>query len=166
MIRNLKQILVPLIVPACALPALALNVWPRVENMLNSGITSQEMGIVLLVSIAALGMTSVPFAMAKAPNRGFWWFALTFGVSLGVLNYMMAVGAIGKAHDNVTSITLDKQAKRDHIQYQVREAQVQRSRLGDFRPTTRDMLQSADRAVELALEARDQECNKVGDHCR
>src|SRR5690242_4834153 len=101
----MKKILLASIVPTCALPALALNVWPRVENMLQSGVSSQELGIVLLVSIAALGMTSVPFAMAKAPNTGFWWFCLVFGISLGCLNYMMAVGAIGKAHDNITAVT-------------------------------------------------------------
>src|SRR5262245_45311038 len=108
----IRKILVPLIVPACALPALSLNVWPRIENMLLSGISSQELGIVLLVSISALGMTAVPFAMAKSPNNGFWWFCLVFGIALGTLNYMMAVGAIGKAHDNVTFATLNKQHRQ------------------------------------------------------
>ena len=162
----IQKTLLSLIVPTCALPALALNVWPRVENMLVSGFSSQELGIVLLVSISALGMTAVPFAMAKAPNAGFWWFCLTFGVALGTLNYMMAVGAIGKAHDNVTFGILDRQTKASHVRDQIRDRQKERESLGSFKPTTQDMLGTADRAVELALEARDQECGKVGDFCR
>src|SRR5689334_10626672 len=163
---GLKKIFVSSIVPACALPALSLNVWPRVENMLASSITSQELGIVLLVSISALGMTAVPFAMAKAPNKGFWWFTLVFGIALGILNYMMAVGAIGKAHDNVTGITLEKQTRQSNLRANVEDLRRQRAALGTFNPTTRDMLDTADRAVGLAIEARDQECGKVGDFCR
>src|SRR4029077_10423653 len=125
-----QRIFLSTTVLACALPALALNVWPRVENMLSSGITSNELGIVLLVSLSALGMTAVPFAMQKAPNTGFWWFALTFGLALGTLNYMMAVGAIGKAHDSITSITLDKQSRQSHLQSRISELYGHRRDLG------------------------------------
>lgn len=164
--RKVKATLVSFIVPACALPALSLNVWPRIENMIISGLSSQELGIVLLVSISALGMTAVPFAMAKAPNAGFWWFCLIFGLALGTLNYMMAVGAIGKAHDGTISGVLAQQAKRNNLEYRIKEAMEHRRQLGEFRFTTSDMLASADLAIKLALEARDQECGRVGDFCR
>lgn len=155
-----------LIIGACAAPAITLNVWPRVENMIANGFSSNELGIVLLVTMSALTMTIVPFAMRKADNLGFWFVCLVFGITLGLLNYLMAVGAVGKAHDNVTEITLDKQSRRDHYRSQIQDLSQRRAAVGSFKPTTRDMLDSADRAVNLALEARDQECGKVGDFCR
>lgn len=154
------------IVCTCAAPAITLNVWPRVETMLSQGLTSNQLGTALLVGVSALAMTAVPFAMAKAPNRGFWWTSLGFGLSLAALNYIMAVGAIGKVNDDATAQAAATISRIKSLQDQLEELRGARKELGAFRPTTPAQLVAADEAVKLAELARQQECDKVGDFCR
>lgn len=154
------------VVAACAAPAVTLNVWPRIEQMLTHGFNSNELGIVLLVTISALGMTAVPFAMQKAERWGFWFTCLTFGISLAILNYVMAVGAIGKLSDHATAQATAAMSKAESLKTQLEELRSARRELGAFKPTTPEMLAAADDAVRLATEARDQECGRVGDFCR
>jgi hypothetical protein len=154
------------IVTLCAAPAITLNVWPRVETMLTQGLTSNELGTALLVGVSALAMTTIPFAMAKAPNRGFWLTSLAFGISLGALNYIMAVGAIGKVADHATAEATAQISRLASLQTQLEELRADRRQLGAFRPATADQLRAADEAVRLAEVARAQECDKVGDFCR
>ncbi len=158
--------LIALVVIACASPAVTLNVWPRVEAMLTNGFSSNELGIVLLVTISALGMTSVPFAMQKTTQWGFWAVCLTFGVALAILNYVMAVGAIGKFADHATAQAITLMSKAESLKTQLEELRSARRELGAFKPTFPEQLIAADEAVRLANEARDQECGKVGDFCR
>lgn len=154
------------VVIACAAPAITLNVWPRIEAMLTGSITSNEVGIVLLVAASAMGMTSVPFAMQKSPNRTFWWTSLAFGIGLALLNYIMAVGAVGKLNDYATEKAAAIISKASNLKSQLEELRAARRELGAFKPTTEAQLQAADEAVRLAENAREQECGKVGDFCR
>lgn len=134
--------------------------------MILHGMTSNELGIVLLVAVSAMGMTAVPFAMAKAPNRSFWWTSLSFGLGLAILNYIMAVGAIGKISDHATSTAAQAISKAQSLKDQLEELRAARKELGAFKPTTQEMVTAADEAVRLAEDARRQECDKVGDFCR
>ncbi len=154
------------VILACASPAVTLNVWPRIEQMASQGFSSNAFGIVLLVTLSAIGMTSVPFAMKKAGNWGFWWICLVFGIGLGILNYTMAVGAVGKTRDDEagTKRTLIEKASslKDSLQSTLRL----RQELPAFRWTTKEMVDSAALAVRLTDDARRKECEKVGDYCR
>lgn len=163
---NLNTYTVIGVVSACAAPALALNVWPRIEAMLTNGITSNEVGIALLVTVSALGMTSVPFAMKKAESWGFWAVCLAFGLGLAVFNYIMAVGAIGKVSDHATDAKASAIHRAITLKERIEELKASRRELGSFKPTTEAMLRAADEAVKLAEDARKQECDKVGDFCR
>jgi hypothetical protein len=154
------------VVIACASPAITLNVWPRIQNMLDSGLSSNQLGIVLLVTLSALGMTAVPFAMKKAPNRGFWWTSLVFGIGLLTLNYSMAVGAIGKVRDEDAGTKQLIISRAGTLKRQIEETRKVRDGLPNFRPTSAEMVDSARAAVTLAIQARDQECGRVGDNCR
>lgn len=163
---TISPILLGAIVLTCAAPAITLNVWPRVETMLSQGMTSNQAGTALLVGVSALAMTAIPFAMAKSPNRGFWWTSLSFGLLLATLNYIMAVGAIGKVNDDATSAATAQISRIKSLQDQLEELRADRRQLGAFKPTTKEALVAADEAVRLAEEARRQECDKVGDYCR
>ena len=163
---NISPLVLGAIVATCAAPAITLNVWPRVETMLSQGLTSNELGTALLVGVSALAMTTIPFAMAKAPNRGFWLTSLAFGISLGALNYIMAVGAIGKVADHATAEATAQISRLTSLKDQLEELRADRRQLGTFKPTTPEALRAADEAVKLAEVARAQECDKVGDYCR
>lgn len=154
------------IITLCAAPAITLNVWPRIETILTSGLTSNEAGIVLLVTLSALGMTAVPFAMAKSPNRAFWWTTLSFGLGLATLNYIMAVGAIGKISDHATASAVQAISKAQSLKDQLEDLRRARRELGAVKPTTAEQVEAANEAVRLAEIAREQECTKVGDFCR
>ena len=154
------------IICLCAAPAMTLNVWPRIENMILHGMTSNELGIALLVAVSALGMTAVPFAMLKAPNRAFWWTTLSFGLGLATLNYIMAVGAIGKISDHATSQAAQAISRAQSLKDQLEDLRAARKELGAFKHTSQEQLTAADEAVRLAEIAQRDECGKVGDHCR
>jgi len=134
--------------------------------MLMNGLSSNEVGIVLLVGISALGMTAVPFAMQKSPNWGFWATCLMFGIGLALLNYAMAVGTIGKVRDASTAQNISASERSTRLKDSLDTAKRNLLDLGRANPTSDEMVSSAREAVELAKQARDQECGKVGDFCR
>ena len=67
------------IVFASAAPAGALNIWPRIEQIVQEGVTGNQVGIVILVTMSALGMVAVLFARKKTENLWFWFNCLIFG---------------------------------------------------------------------------------------
>jgi hypothetical protein len=154
------------IVTSCAAPAGALNIWPRVEQMLQDGFSGQHLGIVLLVTMSALCMTAIPFAMKKAENVGFWTTCLLFGIFLTCLNYALAVGAVGKARDHESSSIEAIISQSKQLKERISELKALQPAASSFRYTTEEMVETARSAVELAKQARDQECGKVGDNCR
>lgn len=154
------------IILACASPAITLNVWPRIDAMIGNGVNSNQIGIVLLVTLSALGMTAVPFAMKKAENIGFWLTCLAFGIGLGILNYTMAVGAVGKSRDDEAGLKSLVIQKANSLKLAISEGEESRRALPPFKWTTQEMVSTAAKAVDLAIAARDQECGKVGDICR
>lgn len=153
------------IVTACATPTATLNIWPRIEQMLAEGISGNQIGIVTLVTMCAIGMAAIPFAMKKADNWGFWTTCLVFGTFLVGLNYALAVGAIGKAKDHESLSASAIMAQSQRLEQRLQELKIARSTL-TFKPTSKEMVDSAREAVEFAKAARDQECGKVGDNCR
>ena len=153
------------IVLTCSSPAIAINVWPRIELMAKTGISGSEIGIVILVTISALSLAAVPFAMQKAPNIGFWISCLLAGAGLIILNYIMAVGGIGKVRDNETKQASTHIYQHARLKSQIDELKTAKPK-APSRTTTEDMVRAADKAVEFAKLAVEQECGKVGDNCR
>lgn len=164
--KGISSLTIALIVLSCAAPTAALNIWPRVEQMLAGGITGNQIGIVILVTVSAIGMTAIPFAMAKAPNWGFWFTCLLCGAGLCIVNYLMAVGAVGKVRDAEAGAAAATIARAHQLRSSISESRKQRDALPPFKWTTEDMVTAANEAVRLAVEARDQECGKVGEWCR
>jgi len=134
--------------------------------MLTEGFSGHQFGSVLLVTMSALGMTAIPFAMKKADNWGFWGTCLVFGTFLGCLNYALAVGAIGKGRDHESSSIEAIISQSKHLKERISELKALQPAASSFRYTTEEMVSTARSAVELAKQARDQECGKVGDNCR
>ena len=157
---------IAVVVAMCAAPAATLNIWPRVSQMVNEGLSGSQVGIVLLVTVSALGMAAVPFAMKKAENWGFWTICLFFGIGLGILNYAMAVGAVGKVRDGEADANRNKQLQYANLKAELKRAEDARNALPAFIPTTPEMVETGKVAVALAIQARDQECKIVGDICR
>ena len=54
---------------ACAAPTAAANVWPRLTHMWTEGAANgSEMGITIALTLSAVGMAGVPFAMRNADS--------------------------------------------------------------------------------------------------
>jgi F0F1-type ATP synthase membrane subunit b/b' len=113
--------------------------------------------------MSALGMTAIPFAMKKAENWGFWFTCLFFGLFLCLLNYAMAVGAIGKVRDHDAKAIEDLQTRAASLQARIASLKTDIAALPPFKWTTDEMVDTAGTAVALALQAREQESGKVGD---
>lgn len=164
--KGVSNYTVGTVVFICAIPAATLNIWPRISQMLVEGISGNGIGIILLVAVSALVMAAVPFAMKKAENWGLWSFALAFGIGLAILNFSMAVGAIGKVRDHEADANRSAIARYRALEVRLSELQDLRKGLPAFRETTSEMVETGKAAVNLAIEARNQECRIVGDHCR
>ena len=164
--QQLPAYYITAIVAACAAPTAALNIWPRIEMMMEKGLSGNQIGIVILVTMSALGMAAIPFAMKKAENWGFWSLCAIFGAFLCLLNYAMAVGAIGKVYDHETNTATNLQNRAKAIETKISSLQREINNLPAFKWTTNEMVDTAGTAVALALQAREQECGKVGDYCR
>ncbi len=164
--EGIGNCLLATIVLACASPAITLNVWPRVDQLIHGGFSSNILGIALLVTLSALGMTAVPFAMKKAPNWGFWWTCLVFGFGLLVLNYIMAIGAVGKSRDDEAGAKGNLIEKARVLKETLQGTIGIRSSLPPFRWTTQEMVDTALLAQRTTDDARRKECEKVGDYCR
>lgn len=165
-VTHLSKFWISGIVLACAAPTATLNIWPRIAQMLSEGLSGSQLGIVILVAVSALGMTAIPFAMQKAENWGFWLTCLLCGAALCIVNYLMAVGAVGKVRDAESGAAGAIISKAAGLSRSISESRKQRDALPTFRWTTEDMVTAANEAVRLAVEARDQECGKVGEWCR
>ena len=135
----------------CAAPLAALNVWPRLSQMWAQGAASgNDVGIVLLVVVAALLMAAVPFAMEKAGNWGFWLVCLAFGIGLATLNYALAVGSIGKVRDSNAGPARELVHKAASFNSRIERARNSRSQLPQFAWTSAAGAAAAKRAADAA----------------
>jgi hypothetical protein len=147
----------------CAAPLAALNVWPRLSQMWALGAASgNDVGIVLLVVVAALLMAAVPFAMEKAGNWGFWLVCLVFGVGLATLNYTLAVGSIGKVRDLNAGPARELVYKAGSLNSRIERARNSRNRLPQFAWTSAAGAAATKRAADAAATSREEECTKRG----
>jgi hypothetical protein len=135
--------------------------------MMDKGASGNDIGVTLLVVVAALLMAATPFAMEKAKSWGEWAAYLVFGIGLCCVNYALAVGAVGKVRDLGAGPAREKIIKAAALDASIERETKSRNQLPQVRPSVdRKMLDAADEAVRLADEARKQECGKVGDNCR
>ncbi len=147
----------------CAAPLAALNVWPRLSQMWAQGAASgNDVGIVLLVVVAALLMAAVPFAMEKAGNWGFWLVCLAFGIGLATLNYTLAVGSIGKVRDLHAGSARELVHKAASLNSRIERARKSRSQLPQFAWVSAAGAAAAKRAADAAATSREEECTRRG----
>jgi hypothetical protein len=124
--------------------------------------SGNDVGIVLLVVVAALLMAAVPFAMEKAQNWGFWLVCLAFGVGLATLNYALAVGSIGKVRDLNAGPARELVHKAASLNSRIERARNSRNRLPQFAWTSAAGAAAAKRAADAAAISREEECTKRG----
>ena len=88
------------VVALCSLPGAALNVWPKVPQIMAGTATGSDIAFVVFVVTAVLLMAAVPFAVEKASNIGWKSLFWAFGLSLATLNYCIGVAGAGKMRDS------------------------------------------------------------------
>jgi hypothetical protein len=155
------------VVTLCALPSAALNVWPKVPQLLSGTAAGSDVAFVVIVVTAVLLMAAVPFAAKKASNLG--WKALfwTFGLALATLNYSLAVASVGKLRDLDAGPLRELVHKAAALDSRIERAKNSRKQLPQAPPAVdQKMLDAADQSVTLADEARRQECGRIGENCR
>jgi hypothetical protein len=155
------------VVALCALPSAALNVWPKVPQIVQGAATGADVAYVVVLVTAGLLMATVPFAAEKAPNLGrkalFW----TFGIALATLNYSIAVASVGKLRESDAGPARELVHKHAALDSRILRATNSRKKLPQVSPAVdQAMLDAANQAVALADDARIRECGKVGENCR
>jgi hypothetical protein len=154
-------------VALCALPSAALNVWPKVPQLLDGTAAASDVAFVVMVTVSVLLMAAVPFAAAKARNIGWKTLFWCAGFALATLNYTLAVASVGKMRDSDAGPARELVHKHAGLASRIERAKNSRSKLPQSRPLVDGaMIEAANQAVELADQARKQECGKVGDNCR
>jgi hypothetical protein len=124
--------------------------------------SGNDVGVVVLVIVAALLMAAVPFAMEKAGNWGFWIVCLIFGAGLATLNYTLAVGSIGKVRDLNAGPARELVHKAASLNSRIERARNSRNRLPQFAWTSAAGAAAAKRAADAAAVSREEECTKRG----
>ena len=155
------------VVAACAAPSAAANVWPRLTHMWAEGAASgTEVGITIALTLSAVGMTAVPFAMKKAGNLGFWLVCLLMGLGLATFNYSMAVDLASRFRDSMSSPAAVKQLEAAALDRRKTAATAALGQLPQLPHTTAAMVTAAQTAADAATASKEEECRRRGLHCR
>ena len=155
------------VVALCALPSAALNVWAKLPQVLAGTAAGSDVAFVIMVTVSVLLMAAVPFAARKASNIG--WKSLFWGVGLALatLNFTLAVASAGKMRDLDAGPLRDLVHQHAALDSRIERARNSRTKLPQIRPMVDGaMLDAANQGVTLAQATVDQECGKVGEHCR
>jgi hypothetical protein len=147
-------------------PIAGLNVWPRLTQLLAGAIEPSGWAFVAFQVLALLLLAQILFAMERTQS----WIAraafVGFAVMLVAINMTFGVEAIGHVRDTTRD---HNRAIADNIaslSRQLDERRNERASLQSFTPVTSGQIADAQKAVDDAVTARDQECGKVGDNCR
>src|SRR5262245_48477452 len=143
----------------CVAPSVAANVWPRLTHIRTEGAANgTEVGITIAVTLSALGMAAVPFAMRNADSLLFWLTCLLTGLGLATFNYSMAVDLVTRWRDETPAAV--KQLTAAALDRRITDATAAKAKLPQLPHTTAAMVTAAKGAVDLATQAR------TGDNCR
>ncbi|HJZ29574.1 MAG TPA: hypothetical protein VKF35_00630, partial [Hyphomicrobiaceae bacterium] len=123
-----------------------------------------EMGITIALTLSALGMAAVPFAMRNADSLFSWLMCLLTGLALATFNCSMAVDVVSQWRDETPAAV--EQLSAAALDRRITDATAAKSKLPQLPHTTAAMVSAAKTAVDLAAQARAQECGAVGDNCR
>jgi hypothetical protein len=147
-------------------PIAGLNVWPRVTQLLAGTIDASGWAMVAFQILALLMLAQIPFALERTKS----WIArvafVGFAIMLVTINMTFSIEAIGHVRDTTRD---HNRAITDNIaslSRQLDERRNERAGLQAFTPVTSEQIADAQKAVDDAVTARDQECGKVGDNCR
>ena len=153
------------VVAACVAPSAAANVWPRLTHMWGEGAANgTEVGITIAVTLSAVGMAAVPFAMRNAESVLLRLMCLLMGLGLASFNFSMAVDLVTRWRDENPAAV--KQLTAAALDRRITDATAAKAKLPQLPHTTAAMVTAAKTAVDLATQARTQECGTVGDNCR
>jgi multidrug efflux pump subunit AcrA (membrane-fusion protein) len=125
-----------------------------------------EVGITIAVTLSAVCMTAVPFAMRNADGLLFWLMCLVTGLGLATFNYSMAVDLVGQWRDALATPAATKQLTAAALDRRITDATAAKARLPQLPHITAAMVAAAKMALELGTQAKTQECATVGDNCR
>lgn len=151
---------------AVLLPSLAMNVWPKVAEMLNGAADQNALPIVLLAGVSVLVMAGCVVAIHKAETWGsaFLFAPLAFGLGLMNLgNATESASMFRDAQSEPRKATIEKAATLDG---RIKVAEADRKALPEARRATAATVAAAQAAVDGAERNKAAECAKVGDNCR
>jgi hypothetical protein len=147
-------------------PTLALNTWPRVSQIAAGAVDPGALAIVAFQAASVLVMAATPFAMKRTE---YWWGKLGFlliGLVLAVLNWGAGTEAASHLRDTIADPRRATIARAATLERDLGLARKSRIEVSHFVPTVAEGVAAAQRAVDEAIVARDQECGKVGENCR
>jgi hypothetical protein len=140
----------------CAAPAAALNIWPRLHDMIAGQVDPKAVGLVAAQSVFVAIMAATPFALQRpeADRR----HVRVIGAMCLAMNFYLAQDSISSIFDAQSD---PKQAAIDHkvaLETDLAEARANVIKLGVVNFTTQDQ---ADEAKKIA----DTQCLKPGPKC-
>jgi hypothetical protein len=152
----------------CAAPSAAINVWPKIAEMLAAGAADgNRIGMALFWCAVSMLMAVCPIACDRVRN---WRVALGAVILCPILASMSvgnAVDVAGKLRDDGAKPARDLIDRIAALNSRIAAAENSRSKLPQALPQITDaMLATAEEAVNSAETARAQECGVVGLYCR
>jgi hypothetical protein len=155
------------VIAVCTAPSAAANVWPRVTEIWAKGAaTGPQVAIALVLTVSAVALAAVPFAIEKAPNWPKKLGYLAVGLGLATFNFFMGIDTAGQWYASRMAPAAVTAAKAAALKSRIDRATAAKAQLPQLPRTSAAQVTAADEAVREAKEAVRQECDKVGDNCR
>jgi hypothetical protein len=155
-----------LIIGFCVSASMTANAWPCIHAILNGDTDSSLISMANFQIVAVLLMALAPLAMVKAKNRFTFVGALVLGLVLLIINAGNAIETASHVREAASNGPLAAQLKAKNLTERIKRDREARTALGTVTPTSDSEVQAAQAAVEAAKLAQEQECKKLGDHCR
>jgi hypothetical protein len=155
-----------LIAGAILTPIAALNMWPRIEQLISGRMDSAGWAIAAFQLLAMLLLAQIPFVMSRVRSWPPRIVLSGFATLLICGNMVFAVEAIGTVRDAARDRNRSLTGNITSLNRQMVTARADRAALGTVTPVTPNEVLAAAMAVQAAQTAREAECGKVGDNCR
>lgn len=122
----------------CVAPAAALNIWPRLHDMIAGQVEPTALGLVALQTVSVAVMAATPFALERPGARKRRIQAI--GAMCLAMNFYLAMTGIGSIFDTQSDTRQTAINKNDSLRVELSNVQKQREALPSFKPTTQAMV--------------------------
>lgn len=157
-------------ITAVLTPSLVVNVWPKLQLVLEGKADGNTVGMMLLFAISVPLLAGGIVAFPRTKDYGGKLVIAVLCAALALINGGNAIDVSSKVKDAVLEPRKAAMDKAAELKSRIGDAVAARAKLPSVAAVGQSDVDAASAAVESAATAKTQECSKanggIGDHCR